>query len=60
MTCPFDQERGNQMENKQTDPTQAQIRQEYRDAIQAARNALDELEKEIEEELGTESPDTKD
>ena len=37
-----------------------QTLEEYRTAIQAARNALDEMEKEIEEELGTESPDPKD
>ena len=34
-----------------------QTLREYREAILAARDALDEMEKEIEEELGQESPD---
>ena len=34
-----------------------QTLEEYRTAIQAARDALDEMEKEIEKELGAKSPD---
>jgi hypothetical protein len=34
-----------------------QTLREYREAILAARDALDEMEKEIEKELGPESPD---
>ena len=36
-----------------------QTLEEYRTAIQAARDALDEMEKEIEKELGAKSPDAK-
>ena len=40
------------MKRKQTEQEPSQILQEYRYAIRAARTALDELEKEVEEELG--------
>ena len=47
-----DREKGNRMKRKQTEQVPSQILQEYRNAIRAARTALDELEKEVEEELG--------
>lgn len=37
---------------EEPDREKAQLLQEYRDAISAARKALDRMEKEIEEELG--------
>ena len=43
--------------DNRTDRHKEQALQEYREAIREARNALDEMEKEIEEELGSDSPD---
>ena len=45
------------MNREQKDRDQTQTLQEYRDAIRAARTALDELEREVEEELGPDGPD---
>ena len=42
---------------QQTRGEKEQTLEEYRTAIQAARDALDEMEKEIEEELRSENPD---
>ncbi len=38
--------------DNRTGQNKEQTLQEYREAIQAARNALDQMEKEIEDELG--------
>ena len=40
------------MKEQRSDRDKEQTLQEYRDAIRIARNALDEMEKEIEDELG--------
>ena len=45
------------MKQQNSDPGNEKTLREYREAIQAARNALDEMEKEIEEEYGPENPD---
>lgn len=42
------------MKEHQTETDRAQVLQEYRDVIRDVRNALDEMEKEIEEKLGLE------
>ena len=44
------------MMQPQSDRDRENMLEEYRDAIREARNALDVMEKEIEEELGPESP----
>ncbi len=43
--------------NNRTEQEKEQALQEYREAIHKARNALDEMEKEIEKELGPENPE---
>ena len=48
------------MKKKQNSPTREQTLQEYKTAIQEAREALDEMEKEIEEEMGSQNRETND
>ena len=48
------------MKKKPAPLTREQTLQEYKTAIKEAREALDEMEKEIEEELGSQNRETND